>query len=130
MKKFVVAPILLALVFGCQPAEEEILTSEPKSVSFEGSVDEKLVGTWKSADGSSKYEFDQDGKFRLEGKIRTPGGEIDNKTNGEWKVNNNQLLIKDANGYVIPYDLKTANDELTMTSIGSMKNKTTLKRAK
>ena len=126
------AAAIALIVAGCTPADEVAPTLERPKVAFEGKADEGFVGTWKTVNSRSSftYEFAKDGKYTLAGKVGTQAGTFDNKSSGEWLVNGEHLLIKDAQGNIIPYVQKLTGDKLQLTATGSMKNQTNLVRQK
>lgn len=127
MRKFLILGALALVAIGCQPSDDYV-EPERKVVSFEGETDKRLVGDWKTSDGKGDYTFNEDGNFSLKSKISTPGGVIDSNVKGQWKVKNEQLLIKDQNGNVVPYSLKVSGKSVTLALTGSLKNEVTLVR--
>ena len=127
MRKFLFLGAFALVAIGCQPSDDYV-APERKVVSFEGETDKRLVGDWKTSDGKGDYTFNEDGNFSLKSKISTPGGVIDSNVKGQWKVKNEQLLIKDQNGNVVPYSLKVSGKSVTLALTGSLKNEVTLVR--
>ncbi len=122
-----ISPILVGLLalssFGCTPEEEQ--TGDPDKGVLTGEVDKTLAGAYKSGDGMA-YTFSEDGSFTLKGQVSTPGGMVDRESKGEWRVDGDKLMIKDAQGYVVPYVLKKEGSTLKLTMTGTMKSETTL----
>lgn len=116
-------------VAGCQTEQPEAESTVPQ-VAFEGSPDSRFVGTWKTENGNSTYSLQPDGSFRLKSTVSTPGGKFDTESNGLWRVKNDHMLFKDADGLVSTYRHELAGDKLTLTRTGSMKTKTVLLRQK
>lgn len=127
MRKFLILGALALVAIGCQPSDDYV-EPERKVVSFEGETDKRLIGDWKTSDGKGDYNFKEDGNFSLKSKIETPSGVIDSTVKGQWKVKNEQLLIKDQNGNVVPYSLKVSGKSVTLALTGSLKNEVTLVR--
>jgi len=127
MRKFLILGAVALVAIGCQPSDDYV-EPERKVVSFEGETDKRLIGDWKTSDGKGDYNFKEDGNFSLKSKIGTPSGVIDSTVKGQWKVKNEQLLIKDQNGNVVPYSLKVSGKSVTLALTGSLKNEVTLVR--
>lgn len=124
MKSFPLAACLLAFAsFGCEPYEGP--PEEPEKGALTGEVDKEIAGAYQSSDGMA-YTFADDGSFTLKGQIQTPDGPVDRESKGEWRVDDDKLMIKDAQGYVVPYLLKREGGVLKLTMTGSMKAETTL----
>lgn len=70
------------------------------------------------------------GTYQLHSRVKMPGGPgmIDADSKGEWRLKDKQLIFKDAQGNVVPYDYTLEGDTLTFVSTGKMKNKTVLKK--
>ena len=119
-------PLVLALG-GC-PASEEVEEPAKPAVAFEGQKDPRMVGTWVSPDGRSTYRFDQDGSYNIRAKVTTPGGLQETNVNGKWLVKGDLFLMRNDEGGVVPYDLSLKGSDLTLTSTGSLKSKTVLKK--
>lgn len=102
-----------------------------KAIPFEGSVDPKFVGKWKSPDRDSRYEFLKDGKYVADSIIQVKGRDpIKSHLEGQWKVSNDRMLFRDAAGTVVPYIYTLKGDELELSLTGKMKTKTRLRRVK
>lgn len=118
------------LGFGCSGMGNEISESKPNaSVAFEGKVDERFTGTWKSADGVSTYQLKKDGTYELESKIPVAGqGPIHSHLEGEWKVQKDKFLFRDGQQNVVPYAYTFEDGVLELSLTGRLKTKTVLKR--
>lgn len=91
------AAIAAILAAGCQGgnAEDEYEPAVvPKSVAFEGKVDAKYAGTWKSADGSSTLALAEDGRLKIESVVNSQNGKSTSKTEGKWLASGNDLLFQ------------------------------------
>lgn len=99
---------------------------ERPAVAFEGKPDEKIVGTYKTKDGTV-YVFDKAGSFHFDGVTATPKGQKKTHGEGDWVVNGDRLLFKDANG-VVPYNFVQKGRDLTLSLTGKMKNETVFTR--
>jgi hypothetical protein len=87
-----------------------------------------LVGTWKTKDAGSEttYVLAGDGRYTLSGTVSFQGKTMDNNSAGEWRVDGEEFLIKDAQGNVVPYALKRDGpDRMDLTLTGSMKARST-----
>ena len=124
-------PLLASLAlfgsWGCGPGtgSDELSAAMPK---FEGKVDERFVGHWKTSDERSKYEFSKDGRYSLESKVRTPNGTLDTKSAGDWLISDDRFLIRDANGNIASYRWTIQGGKLKLALTGSLKNETVLIR--
>ena len=124
MKPTIFLACLLAFpLVGCEPTEE--MPPEPNKGPLTGEVDKELAGAYKANDGMT-YDFKEDGSFTLKGQISTPKGMVDRESKGEWRVDGDKLMIKDAQGYVVPYILKKEGGNLNLTMTGKMKAETKL----
>lgn len=129
MTRAIALTLLAAVAFiGCAPPAEEapIANDMPK---FEGKPDPRFFGKWKAEGKDSNYDFREDGTFGHKGKVSYQGNVMENNFEGEWAVKDDLLLIKDPNGAVSDYTLEVEADTITLTSVGSMKTKTVLKRS-
>lgn len=124
MKTIISLACLLAFpLVGCEPAED--VPAEPNKGPLTGEVDKEIAGAYKASDGMT-YEFKEDGSFTLKGQVSTPTGMVDRESKGEWRVDGDKLMIKDAQGYVVPYVLKNEGGVLNLTMTGKMKAETKL----
>jgi hypothetical protein len=95
---------------------------------FEGKPDPRFFGKWKAEGKDSSYEFREDGTFSHRGKASYQGNVMENNFEGEWAVKDGLLLIRGPNGAVSDYSLEVAPETITLTSVGSLKTKTVLKK--
>lgn len=126
------AAVLLGLLavsfalYGCQPGDEAE-EFDPASVKLEGSPDPRFVGTWESTKGAA-YTFKEDGSYSLRSSVKAQQGSFDIKVDAEWRLNGDKLLVEDAGKLVVPYSYKLEGTTLTLTSLGSSKMQTVLKK--
>ncbi|MCG9895256.1 MAG: hypothetical protein MH204_07265 [Fimbriimonadaceae bacterium] len=112
------------LAAGCM--SEEAAPADPDKGTLTGSVDKSLAGQYKTQAGMN-YTLNEDGSFLMKGQVQTPGGMIDRETKGEWRVDGDKLMIKDAQGYVVPYAMtKESNGTIKLVMTGRMKAETIL----
>lgn len=129
MKLFNILPLIIvafALGFGCAPSDETVEEKPP--VVFQGKMDSRFYGSWKADASGSIYTFNEDGSYKLSGKVKTQGGSFDNNSSGSWLVDGEKLLIKDQNGNVVPYAVELKGKTLSLSLTGSLKNKTVLNK--
>ncbi len=136
MKRFLIS--LLGLTFalaitGCtKRKDEDVLddTDRPKVV-FEGTADAKYSGTWKTEDRISVYKLAADGGYVLDSNIPMKGSSpMKTHSIGNWAVNADHLLFKDAQGNVASYLYELKGQRLTLTTSGTLKGKTIMDRQK
>lgn len=119
----------LALILsGCAQDADNYVAPQKPVVQFVGNIDPALVGAWTSEDQKSQYVFAKDGTFTLKISVNTPGGKQSNESKGQWKVAEEQLLIQDESGNVVPYRLKKGGNKVTLQLTGTMKGETVLNR--
>ena len=119
----------LLLLLGCRPSDDDVYTEDERPpVAFEGEADGRIVGKWKSVDGTQAYTFSTDGRFESETNVVNRGKPMSMKSDGEWKAKGTQVLFRDKAGIVVPYAYELKGDVLTLTTVGSMKNKIALQK--
>lgn len=129
VKAMLIVFVALGLtVVGCQNEADGGDVSEKPKIAFDGKPDARFAGKWISADKKSHYDLKADGTYVLDGTVTTPGGEIKNKVSAKWCVKDTDLLFTDASGNVTPYLYKLEGNALTLTTKGSLKMNTELKR--
>lgn len=114
------------LLVGCQPTPEPE-EFDPTSVKLEGSPDPKFVGSWES-DKGAKYIFKEDGSYSLRNSVKTQQGGFEIKVDAQWRLHGDKLLMEDSSKLVVPYGYKLENNTLSLTSTGTSKMETVLKR--
>ena len=88
-------------------------TTQPAAIVFEGQVDPKFVGKWATKDQNSKMELRPDGTATME---NVAPGRGTSKTDGEWKLNGENLLIKlnNSTDHISRYATVLKGDTLTL----------------
>ncbi|RYG45476.1 hypothetical protein EON79_12525 [bacterium] len=116
------------LTVGCQKSEEEEFEPAivPKTVAFEGKVDEKYAGTWVTADGKSTLGLSKDGALKVGTVTNSPQGKKTASLDGKWLASDGSLLMKyaDASGQdtVLKYLASFEGTKLVLQqSAGGMK---------
>lgn len=129
LKNRLLQAVLIACLFihGCQQAETE--PNQPVT-AFEGSVDSRFVGEWKTENGQSSYTLKPDGSFQLKSKVSTPGGTMNTESKGSWLVKDDRMLFKGADGLVAAYRHSLSGNRLTLSLTGKMKRQTVLIKQK
>ena len=119
-------------LFGCSKGDDGGDGEEPEKpkIALEGEAKPEFLGRWEATNGRSNYTMSADGTYKFDGKAQTPGGAVENKFEGKWRVNGQDLLISDRDGNVMPYKFDLKGDTLVLTSKGSMAIRTELKKAK
>ncbi len=73
------------LSVGCRSPDDEFAPAfHPRVYAFEGSVEPKYVGTWRSLDGDSTLNLAKDGVLRIEVVSRSVAGRIVKHYSGQW----------------------------------------------
>jgi hypothetical protein len=116
---------------GCKSDQEYAQASQPKPVIFDGKVDPKFVGVWKSTNGLSTMDLQKDGSVKIETISNSRNGPNDNKVSGEWRASGSNLLFhydsKQSGSVILKYSAVLAGKTLTMQQTG-MKLKMVYKR--
>ena len=95
------------LVAGCKSADDEYAPAfVPKTYPFEGKVDTKYVGAWKSSDGSSTLNIVKDGNLTIETTSRSVAGTSVSHVSGQWLASGDALMFKYSVGSQPPTMLK------------------------
>ncbi len=125
------------ILVGCKApssADDSVDDGSPKAniVSFQGSPETSLVGTWTSTQGDSIYELDKDGKLKMTALVRIPGSSEPQKheRDGQWGVSGKTLYIKttDSTGdMVAQYAFEQKGSTLNLT-VANLKMKTVFHR--
>ena len=96
--------IALLMLAGCGGPEETVPPAvQASGVPFEGKVDPKIAGTWKSEDGRSTLVLNKDGSSTNQNKIPSPGGMKESSSKGEWLAHEDTLLLKEPGKDAIRY---------------------------
>jgi hypothetical protein len=119
-----------SILSGCNAAEMDDgngTVPQPKAFSFDGTVDSKYVGTWKSAT-NSMLELNKDGTVSAETIAHTAGGISDVRIKGQWLVKDNKISVrypdKAKNLVTMQYVADLSGNKLDLT-ISNTKIKTT-----
>lgn len=115
---------MLASAAGCQTTADATESGAPAkpAVAFEGTTDEKYVGTWKTPDGKTTYVLAPDGKFTLKSKVSYQGRSLDQNVSSEWRAKDGKIIFKDASGNPAEYSAKLEGNKLTLDLTGKMRN--------
>jgi hypothetical protein len=94
----------LLLLAGCGGPEETVPpAAQAEGVPFEGKVDPKIAGTWKSEDGRSTLVLNRDGSSANQNKIPSPGGMKESSSKGEWLAHEDTLLLREQGKDAVRY---------------------------
>lgn len=115
------------LALGACQEGAEVEKFDPASVKLEGSPDPKFVGSWESDKGAT-YVFKEDGTYSLRNSVKTQQGGFEIKVDAEWRLKGDKLLMEDSSKLVVPYSYKLEGSTLTLTSTGTSKMETVLKK--
>lgn len=111
---FVLGAFLGLAITGCGEPEEIVAKpAEAAAAPFEGKVDPKIVGTWKSTDGRSTIVLNADGTTANHAKVPSPKGVQEMNTKGKWLAQEDALLLKDEGKDAIRYFV-TLTDPTTL----------------
>lgn len=111
-----VSALTALTVGGCRQADEG-LDPNPPTVAFEGAPLADLVGKWKTP--SSTYTLNDDGTYRLQGQVSSPGGNVELDSAGEWRVSGDRLLFRDDKGVVSAYTFERDGTVLKLHPTGN-----------
>jgi len=107
LKRFawLIGVTLLVMAAGCKPAPSETDDTPPKpaAVAFEGTVDPKFVGTWKTAKETSCLDLRKDGSAQILSAHPSPRGIVKSTLEGSWLVSGGDLLLR----YTVPHQTET-----------------------
>lgn len=114
-------PLAALAVSGCKPPEDEFAPAfVPKSVPFQGAVDARFVGDWRSPDGIARLQLDKDGGMRIEQVIHSQNGKSTSKTQGSWRYDQGRLLMN-YEDTTLSYAATLSGNHLVLTSKSGMK---------
>jgi hypothetical protein len=117
----VVAAIAAAtMAGGCNKADDDS-TPPPKPVSFEGTVDEKYVGNWQTADGRQGLNLAKDGSVKILATQPTPHGDQKSTFDGQWLASSDGLHLKyldHSQEMTIRYKTALSADSMTLSEMG------------
>lgn len=110
--------VAAGLLAGCRPPVDDDSPPKPSTAVFQGSVDSRFVGRWKTANGRSALVMDKDGALTIESVIATPKGDTKTQVTGKWLVDRGRLLLQyvqtDQPVTVLPYEASLAGNKLTV----------------
>lgn len=120
------------LAAGCKSADDEFAPAfVPKVYPFQGAVQPKFVGTWKTADGSSKLDIVKDGGLKIETVTRSMKGTSIGHVSGKWLADGDTLMFQYTVGSqkptVLKYTATLAGTSLTLKQVDG-RSKTIYKR--
>jgi hypothetical protein len=119
------------LLAGCKTGDDYTQASTPKAVVFEGKLDPRFVGTWKTPGGISTMDLQKDGKLAIETVSESRNGKNDIKVSGQWLKKDSDLLFRytvQGQGQVLlKYSAKLDGKTLTLQQAG-MKVKSVYKK--
>jgi len=86
---------LLAAGFGCKNPDDELAPAfVPKTYNFEGQIDTKFVGTWKTSDGNSTIDLDPKGACKIDTIIHSMSGKTTSRVDGKWLATDGSLMFQ------------------------------------
>ena len=128
MKPIALSLLVAMVAIGCShPEDDSVADGTPPPQKFEGTIDKRLVGAWKSPDGSQTMTINEDGKAKMEGYVNTPKGKQPINEAMEWKADASKLSFKMSSGTVQKYAFTLEDDSLILKTA---KTSTTYKKAK
>ena len=90
-----VAAVAATIMFGCKGTDDDLEPAVvPKAVTFEGDVDSKYVGLWKSSDGNSTLDLSKEGVVKIDQKIVAANGKSTSHVEGTWLAKGDDLLFR------------------------------------
>jgi hypothetical protein len=119
------------LLTGCKGNDDLAQSVPPKTFLFEGKIDPKFVGTWKTPSGISTLDLAKDGSLKIVTVSESRNGKNTIKVSGNWLRHDSDLLFRytvEGQGPVLlKYTAKLDGKTLTMQQAG-MKVKAVYKR--
>ena len=95
--------LLFAAGCGSGASDTDDGPAKPKAVSFEGSVDARFIGSWKTPKESSCLDLRKDGTVQISSAVPSPKGISKSSLEGKWLVSGGDLILQ----------YKVANQPLT-----------------
>lgn len=123
----------VALLAGCKGESFEEVSAEPppkRVIEFKGSIDEKLVGKWKSKTQDLTYDFQKSGDYTHKGTVQTQGGPMTVDNKGKWLVDGDKLVVMDDKNETFDYTMKLQGSDLSLRTNGQRKIETNFTRLK
>lgn len=132
MKLWAFGLIVASVLVGCKNPDDDVEPPVlPKTVAFEGQVDAKYAGAWKSADGGSALDLAKDGTAALDATTNSSKGPSKSHLKGKWLAKDGNLVFSylDASGNptTLQYGAKLSGNTLVLQQPGG-KLKTTYTR--
>lgn len=122
---------LISCRSGAVPEDPEGPPS-PAKVSFQGKIDPKFAGTWKSTRGDSTLDLGKDGTLTSETTAQTAGGKSDVKVTGQWLIDGDKLTLRyvdrSKDQTVMQYSAKLSGNKLEMGMPNSRMKMTYLRK--
>jgi len=86
----------LMLATGCNSvaSDQDDVAPKMKEVTFQGEVDPKFVGNWKTEKETSGLDLHKDGTAVIASAVPSPKGIVKSSLNGSWRVANGELYIQ------------------------------------
>jgi hypothetical protein len=103
---------------GCKHDDDEFAPAVlPKTYTFEGKIEPKFAGSWKTADGNSSIDLSKDGSVSMETIIRSVAGKNTSKVSGKWLATSDSIVFQYTIGSQKPTTVKymAALDGNTLT---------------
>ncbi len=122
-----------SLLAGCKKGGDDYEPSVvPKTFAFEGQVEVKYAGTWRSSDGSNTLELAKDGGLNIKTVTRSVAGKSVSTVSGLWLAKGNNLVFKysvrSQPTTVVSYSATLSGSSLTLAQSGG-RIKTTYQRS-
>jgi hypothetical protein len=117
MKNHFFSIFLIAAVFGCgkAPEDEVVSDAKPPAQKFEGAVDKRFVGTWRTASKKNMIVLTADGSAKMHNEIGTPKGPQIIDVTMQWKVDKNRIAFqKQDDQSVQSYGVELQGDTLNL----------------
>ncbi len=104
---------------GCgKPDDEYAPAVAPKTVAFDGKIDDHYIGNWVETTGESKMGLQKDGALSIETTLNSMKGKSTTYVTGKWLVNGPSLLLeyldKGGKPMVLKYAAELNGNSLTL----------------
>ena len=128
-----VAVIAATLLLGCKNTDDDVEPAVlPKKVTFEGDVDSKYVGLWKSPDGASMLDLSKEGVVKIEQRIVAANGKSTSHVEGTWLAKGDDLLFrypeKSGGETTLKYAAKLSGNTLVLGQSGGRIKRTYVRK--
>ena len=108
-----------AVAVGCKgPGDDIVQVPAPRPVTFQGKVDPKFTGDWKSAVGGSSLHLATDGSMKAKSEMQTMKGKSVTDVSGKWLVDGDSLVLQYAMAsrqVSVKYSAALSGSTLTLT---------------